>query len=332
MILAAVVDEYVLTALPVGSKTVVKKGLKASPATVRNEMSELEEQGFLEKPHTSAGRVPADRGFRYYVDHLLDRRRLMLEDRRELDRRYRARFVTVEELIARTARALSELSRQVGVAVVAPAETALLSAVSFWEAGPGQVRVILQMMDGSRDERLIKNERGLDAVTLNRLSNLLNKIAPGRSLIGLRRELLRQMEETRAQADLLLARAVELSEQVVTASPTAVFVSGQDHLFDLPEFAEAGRLREMVRTLEEKTVLARLLEQATMTAGLRVIIGMENSMANMRDCAVIASSYGRGEARMGTLGVIGPTRMDYARLIPLVYYTSELISECLRRG
>ena len=331
MTLAAVVEEYVRTAQPVGSKTVARKGMRVSPATVRNEMSALTELGFLEQPHPSAGRIPADCGFRYYVDHLLERQRLEPDDAGRLDVHRRSEWAGVDDLVARTAVLLSELSRQVGVVMIAPGETAALKEVYFREAG-ANIRVSMLYADGSQDERLVKNERGLDGPTLNRLSTLVSKLAPGRTLLGLRRELLRQMEETRAQADLYLARAVELAGQVVAATMPEVVIRGQDHLFDAPEFAETGRIREMVRTLEEKSTLARLLEQATMAGAIRVIIGAENSIADMRHCAIIARGYGRGGLKTGTLAVIGPTRLDYARLIPLVHYTSELVSECLRLG
>ena len=329
MILATVVEEYVQTAQPVGSKSVVKKGVRASSATVRNEMAELCEAGFLEQPHASSGRVPSDLGFRYYVDHLIDRRRLSPDDEDRLDLHRRSDWVGVDDLVSRTAMLLAELSRQVGVVMIAPGETAPLSAVYFRESGAG-IRVLMQLADGSQEERLVRNERGYDAAALNRLSNLLNRLAPGRTLFELRRELLRQMEETKA--DLYLARAVELSEQVVAATMPEMVIRGQDHLFDLPEFAETWRIREMVRALEERSALARLLEQATMAGATRVIIGAENSVAGMKHCAVIARGCGRGGQKSGTLAVIGPTRLDYARLIPLVHHTSELVSECLRLG
>lgn len=328
MILAAVVEEYVRSAQPVGSKTVVRQGVKASSATVRNEMAELEEMGFLEQPHTSAGRVPADLGLRYYVDHLQGGG-LGEDDREQLQNLGRS-FANVSDLIGRTVGLLAELSKQVGVVMVASLETMPLAGMHFREAGPSHIRVILRFADGSQEERLIRNERALDGNGLLRLSNLINKIAPGRTMIGLRRELLRQMEEMRN--DLYLARALELSEQVVNSTLPEVFIRGQDHLFDVPEFLESGRIRDMVRTLEEKSVLARLLEQATIAGATRVIIGAENNLPNMRHCAVIARSWGGESDRMGTLGVIGPKRLDYARIIPLVHYTSELISECLRLG
>jgi len=329
-ILAAVVEENIHTGQPVGSRTVVKKGLKASPATVRNEMAELERLGLLEQPHTSAGRTPTDSGFRYYVDHLVDRS-LSIEDREEVDSLYRTEVMSADELVAETARMLSELSNNVGVVMVVRSEQAPLRSVHFFKHGKDRIRVVLRFQGGGQEEKLIANERRLDPGVLTSLTNYVNSLAHGRSLVGLRRELLRQIEDARAYVDTLLARAAELSERMVGTEGSEVFVRGQANLLDLPEFSEIDKVREVVRALEEKNLLVRLLEQAALAAGTRIFIGSESMVENLQHCSVITSGYGSGDRRAGTLGVIGPVRMDYARLIPLVNYTSELISEYLRR-
>jgi heat-inducible transcriptional repressor len=139
------------------------------------------------------------------------------------------------------------------------------------------------------------------------------------------------MEEARAQAALLLARAVQISGELLKHQQPELLIRGQANLFDLPEFSDLTALRELLRTLEEKSLLVEMLEEMSLVAGLRVIIGGENKLAPMQRCSIIASTYGRGELTAGAVGVIGPTRMDYARLIPLVHYSSGLISECLSR-
>lgn len=324
-------EEYIRSAHPVGSKTVVQRGIKSSPATVRNEMGDLETMGLLEQPHTSSGRLPTNRGLRYYVDHLLDKSRLGQEDQRKLDSLFSMERISARDLISETARFLSELSKQVGVIMIVPAERARLQAVYFREGGPDRIRVIFKFHGGTREERVIKNPEALDKRTLQKLTNLINKFAPGRTLVGLRRELIRQMEETRKKADLLLARAVKLSERLVDAGEPEVIIKGRANLFELPEFSEVKRTKELVRALEEKKLIVEMLEQVSLAAGAKVIIGEENMIGAMKDCSIITSTYGSKDMNMGTLGVIGPTRMDYARLIPVVRYTSELISECLSR-
>ena len=331
MILFSVVEKYISSAQPVGSSTVVKGGIKYSPATVRAEMSGLEELGLLEQPHASAGRIPTDHGFRYYVDHVPERRRISAEDRNKLEALCHREHSSAGELIAETAQYLSNLSRIVGMVMVVLAERSLLRAVHFREQGRNRIRVIFHLQGGIQEELVIQNYWNLDPLSLQRLTNLINKIAPGRTLIGLRRELIRQREEARAQADILLARAVDISEHLVAAEQPEVFIRGQANLFDLPEFSEVSKVREVVRALEEKTLLAQMLEGINLTSGIRVIIGKENRIASMQNCSVIARNYGRGEIAAGTLGVIGPTRMDYARLISLVHFTSGLLSECLNR-
>jgi heat-inducible transcriptional repressor len=216
--------------------------------------------------------------------------------------------------------------------MVVPAERSPLRSVHFLEHGRNKIRAMIQLAGGRQQEVVVANEWRLDAVALSRLNNLVNRIAPGLTLLELRRELIRQREEARAQADVLLARAVEISGRIAAAEEPELFVYGQANLFDHPEFAEVGRIREVLRALDDKSLLIKVLEGVTLATGIRVLIGSENSVRQMKSCSLISSTYGRGEITAGTLGVMGPTRMDYARLIPLVHYASDLISESLSRG
>ncbi len=331
LILAAVVEEHISSGDPVGSMTVVKKGIKASPATVRKEMGELESAGLLKHPYTSAGRLPTETGFRYYVDHLIGKLKPSAQDKHELESLYRARGMSWRELVEETAGMLSDLTRQVGVVMVMRTGQMLLSSVHFRESTPGKIRVVLSFMGGLKEERIIKNEWGLTHGALRKLGNYVNSLAPGKTLTGLRRELIRQREDTRARADVLLYRAAELSERLVDMQRPELLVRGQANLFDTPELLEIDAIREVIRTLEETSLLVKMLESAALTSGTRVVIGGENYIGSLRHCSVVTSTYGRGEESAGALGVIGPTRMDYKRLVPLVHSASELLSECLRR-
>jgi heat-inducible transcriptional repressor len=330
-VLAAVVEAYIEQAAPVGSKTVVKRGLKASSATVRHEMAELEQLGLLEQPHASAGRMPSGRGLRYYVERLLERRRMLDEDKAEVDSFCGREFANVQDTVTHLAALLSAVSHNVGMVMVRPVERAPLKALHFIELGRDRIKIVLQFADGGLEERVIKNQWGLDAVTLGKLTNLVSLIAPGRNLTALRRELIRQMEETRSQARGLLARAAEISDQLLRTQEPELFIHGQANLLDLPEFAGAGPLRDLLRDLEEKKLLGEMLDQLSMMAGLRVIIGSENKIESLQRCSIIASTYGRHDMPVGAVGVIGPTRMNYARLIPLVIYASGRIAERLNR-
>jgi len=331
LILAAVVEEYIRTAAPVGSRTVVKKGLKLSPATARSEMGKLESAGLLEQPHTSAGRKPTDRGFRYYVERLIRGNWPSLGDREEFESLGDSDRGGARDLIAGAAALLSRLSHRVGLVMVMPIERSRLRSVHFVGHGMGRIRAVFHLMGGGREERVIENNWGLDAGSLNKLSNLVNRVAPGLTLVELRRELIGRMEEAKARADQLLARAVELSEELVKDRRPMIYIRGQSNLFDLPEFSEMSTVREMVRTLEEQNLLVEVLEEVSLASGVRVIIGEENKVEPMKRYTVIASAYGRGEMTVGALGVMGPTRMDYARLIPLVHYASDMVSERLSR-
>lgn len=331
-ILTAVVEEYIQSAEPVSSKAVVERGVRASSATVRHEMSDLSAQGFLEQPHPSAGRLPTTQAFRYYVDHREDRFHLELELKERMNSLYQSEEMNLGELIAETARVMSELSRQVGLIMMAPLERVRLRNVHFQAVGSNRIRVVFHLLGGALEERIIPNPWALDPVTLLRLSNLVSQVAPGRTLTELHRELLRQREEAQLQVSLLLARAVEVSEKLVAEEQPEVIVRGQANLFELPEFAERDRLREVIQALEDKSFLVKLIEDAALVSGIRAVIGEEFNRQALKCCAMILGTYGRGEIPAGSLAVFGAARMDYARLIPLVRYTTGLISGLLRRG
>ncbi len=332
MILAAVVSEYVDSGHPVGSRTVVKSGVKKSAATIRNEMVELEEMGLLEQPHTSAGRVPTDFGFRYYVDNLMSPAGVSTSDERELKSVRQSRELDVEELILATASKLAELSRRVGVIMLDRGETDTLSAIHLGDAGRKRIRVVFVFEKGTMEERIIRDEWGLDPSFLERLGNLLNASAKGRTLQGLRRELGRKLEEAKRKADLLLAGALELSGKLVSMGQREVYVRGQANLLDLDDFTEIESIREVMRTLEERRILARLFEESLSASGTRILIGEENEIESLKGCSLISIPYGNDDEPIGSLGLIGPKRTDYARLVPLVRFTGRLISQYLARS
>jgi len=330
-ILTSILEEYIWTAQPVGSARVSKQGVKASPATIRNEMAELEEMGFLEQPYTSAGRVPTHKAFRYYVDLIVDRLYPLEEDKSQLGSIYGEDIIGPEDLISRTAEVLSELSQQIGVIMVIPTERKTLRGLRISKISGKRVQVTFDFISGSKEEKIIDDEWDLDSSSLARLNNMISRLVHGKTLLSLRRELLRQMEDTRAKADRIMANAVQMSARLLEKERPELYIRGQANLFDLPEFSEVSRIKEMIKALEEKAIVVELLEKASIASGSRVIIGEESDVSLLKTCALITSSYGRGEIPAGTLGVIGPMRMDYRRLIPLVRYTSELISDNLSR-
>ncbi len=330
-ILTSILEEYILTAQPVGSTRVSKQGVKSSPATIRNEMAELEQMGFLEQPYTSAGRVPTHKAFRYYVDRTADMLHPLQEDKTRLGSIYYEDVMEPEDLISRTAEILSELSRQIGVIMVIPTERKTLRALRIGKLSGKRIQVTFEFMSGVAEEKVINDEWDLEPSALTRLNNFISRLVHGKTLLTLRRELIRQMEDARAKADRILANAVQMSARLLEKESPEVYIRGQSNLFDLPEFSEVSRLKDMIKALEEKAIVVELLEKAWLASGARVIIGEESDISSLKTCALITSSYGRGEIPAGTLGVIGPIRMNYRRLIPLVRYTSELISDNLSR-
>ena len=326
LILAAVVEEYVSSASPVGSATVVKNGVKTSPATARAEMAELEAMGLLEKPHPSAGRLPTDLGFRYYVDRLMENRLTSYDQENLFAKVFHQDEINTEDMVDKMVLVLSELSHQVGIVMVPESGRSRLKALYFRADGKKHLKIIFEFYGGTIEIKRILNEWELDKSQLDRLSNLINKMSPGLTLVELRRRLNSQLKDARKKADLLFLRAIELSGKILGADGYKVHIKGQANLLDLPEFSDIDKIRGLVRIFEERKLIISMLEQATLVEGTRVIIGEENAVALMHGCSLITKACTEGHYTLGCIGLIGPTRMDYKKLIPLVNYMGSMIS------
>lgn len=328
-ILRHVVEDYIGTAEPVGSRTISKKmGQSLSPATIRNIMADLEEAGFLAQPHTSAGRIPTSAGFRYYVDYLLTRRSLARGDRDQLQRTAEESEFPADETVRQVSRILSDLARQACVVVVTRPGEQKLRGLSLLRAGGGNILFVAVMQGGWVQHRLIGDEPDLSEADLEKISNYLNELAAGLSLSGLRLRILQEMKREKARYDRIMGRALRLSSKAFTdTAAREVYVEGRTNILEQPEFMEdIQKLKTILRAFEEKSMIVRLLDRALDGDVPKVSIGSENPVAGLPDLAVVASGYRQGEATLGSIGLIGPVRMDYSRIIPLVEYTASLLS------
>jgi len=329
-ILEAVIEDYIATAEPVGSRTVTRShGLSLSPATVRNVMSELEEMGFLISPHTSAGRVPTDKAYRLYVNSILEVRQIAPDNQQEIQKRCRLAGKDLGQVLQDTSRLLSTTSSYMGV-VMAPRPAAnVFHQIEFVKLSSRKILAIMVSQNGTVQNRLLETGEEIRPEELVRMANYLNGLLQGLTIAQVRERLLREMQSEKVRYDAMLTRALALSEQTIADDGPELFLEGQANILDQPEFADAVKMREIFRTFEKKSALLDLLDRAMQADGVQIFIGSESKLLRMEGMSLITSTYLTGKDTVGVLGVIGPTRMGYGRVIPIVDYTAKLISRLL---
>ena len=327
-ILHAVVSEYLATGEAVGSQTVTRRyGLEVSAATVRTVMGDLEEAGLLKHAHTSGGRLPTERGLRYYVDMLLRVRSLTTGEKDEIRERLTAGG-DVPDVMQRTSRLLRELSHLTVVVQAPRPESDVVQHLEFVQLREGQLLAVIAATSGQIQNKLVPVDFALTGGDLDRINNYLNELMTGLTLEQARLRLIEEVKSDRATHDELVNRALKLASAAVPAAPASdVLVDGQSNL--LAGKADLERAKLLLRTLEEKDLVVRLLERTLTAPGICVFIGAEANLADLTDVSVVAAPYGPEGRPLGTIGVIGPARMNYSRVIPLVDFTAETIGEAI---
>lgn len=329
-ILEAVIEDYIATAEPVGSRTITRShALSLSPATVRSVMSELEEMGFLVSPHTSSGRIPTDKAYRLYVNSILEVKHIARDNREEIQRRCRLAGKDMGEVLKETSRLLSSTSSYMGV-VMAPRFAAnVFRQMEFVKLSSRRILAILISQNGIVQNRLIQVEEEIHQEDLVRMANYLNELLQGLTIAQVRERLLMEMQSEKVRYDTLMAQALALSEETLGTDDRELFLEGQANILEQPEFADAGRMREIFRAFEKKGLILDLLDRSMKADGVQIFIGAESHLLRMEGMSLITSTYMTGKDTVGVLGVIGPTRMGYGRVIPIVDYTAKLISRLL---
>ena len=330
-IFGTIVEDYTLTGEPVGSRTIAKKSnLCLSPATIRNIMSDLEELGLLFQPHTSAGRIPTEKGLRFYIDYLLNVHDLSDEEQQTIRSRCAGRPVEPVDLFRETSRVLSSSSHYLGVVWAPRLSLVVLQHIEFVKLRKHLVLVILVSTTGLVHNRLIEVEEDFSQSELDHLSDHLSSFLSGFSLHQVRETLLEQMRQEKSAYDRLLEQALKLSEKAFSfPDETDIFIEGRVNILNEPEFANVSRMSDLFRAFEEKATMVRLLDRFISPKGVRIAIGSENEVQEMGECSLVVSTYGCGGEVLGALGVIGPRRMNYSKVIPLVDYTAKLLTEIL---
>lgn len=338
-ILRHLVDAYLSSGEPVGSRTLSQRLPQTlSPASIRNVMADLEALGLLYSPHTSAGRVPTERGLRLFVDGLLEIGELTPAERAAIEARVTGESRGIEDVLTQATMMLSGLSRCAGL-VVAPKQDSALKHVEFVAVAPGKALVVIVTEDGQVENRFIQTPPGLPGSVLAEASNYLNARLRGRTLDSARAEIIAELEGERAELDRLTAKIVAegLATLATTDHPArsedekVLIVRGASHLLDSVEAqADLARVRLLFEDIERKNELIRLLELAAQGDGVKIFIGSENRLFSLSGSSIVAAPYANAQGKVvGVIGVLGPTRLNYARIIPMVDHTAKVVGRLL---
>ena len=326
-LLKTLVERYIADGQPVGSRTLSKaSGLELSPATIRNVMADLEELGLIASPHTSAGRIPTARGYRLFVDTMLTAQPALvgtasLESQLMPDQPQR--------VIASAANLLSSLSSFVGV-VTAPRKPSIFHHIEFLRLGERRVLVIMVAPDGDVQNRVVFTAQDLSQHELAEASNRLNAHYAGLTLEAVRERLKSEVDNLRTEIATLMSAAVQVGSEAVADGEARMVVSGERNLLTVQDFnQDMGSLRRMFDLFEQKTQLMRLLDVSSRAEGVRIYIGGESQVVPFEELSVVSAPYEVNGQVVGTLGVIGPTRMAYDRMIQIVDITSRMVSQAL---
>jgi heat-inducible transcriptional repressor len=330
-ILFAVVTEYIASGKPVGSRRIAKRyAIKLSPATIRNVLADLEEAELLHQPHTSAGRVPTDAGFRCFVDAMATAGEISAAHREALIQRLRD-LEPGADAVRETGQLLSRLTGTATIIAQPPVTESTLEQLRFMPLSSGRTLAVLVTRSGGVENRVVVTELDIEDAALERVNNYLRELVQGRTLSAVRDVLALRLATEQGQYEVLRKQAQRMVEATVQGEmeETQVVIEGQGALFDRPEFGDAEKIRGYLSAFEEKEKLLELLEQTLMADGVQVFIGSEAALQEIRDISVISSPYRRDGSSVGSFGIVGPTRMDYRKYVPLVGFAANLLSDVL---
>jgi heat-inducible transcriptional repressor len=328
-ILKAIVQDYIATALPVGSRAIVRRhGLKMSAATVRNVMADLADLGLITQPHASAGRVPTDLGYRFYVDCLLTTQEPTPQERELIGGQPEEASLTA--LLTGSSRILSGLTQHVGMVTAPFLGDPVLKYIEFVPLGGRRILAILVSRSNDVQNRVFRLDQDLSERELQKVSRYLNDKLQGLTLREIHDHAARELRSTQDIYYRLLMEAVRQDDLSSNDAAKLLFVEGSSSMLELPEFEDIDRARELLRALEERRTLLTVLDVVMEAEGVQVFIGAETELGGKLDCSVVAVNYGVEGHALGAIGVIGPRRMDYSRIIPLVHYTSQVVERKLR--
>ena len=329
ILLKALVERYIEEGQPVGSRTLAKHaGLNLSPASIRNVMADLEEGGFIASPHTSAGRIPTNKGYRLFVDSLLTVRPLATPELSQMEAKLAPD--DPQRLVASASRLLSELTQFAGVVVAPKRRSMVFRQIEFLKLSDKRILLILVTAEGEVQNRVLLTDRAYDESQLTQAANFFNRNYGGMSFEEIRPRLIQELARLQSDISNLMQAAVQAGSEAMGKGDTDYVLTGEVNLLRTPDLsANMDRLRELFNLFERRTDLLQLLDVSHQSNGVQLFIGAESGVSPLDECSVIAAPYEVDGQVVGTLGVIGPTRMAYERVIPIVDITARLLSNAL---
>lgn len=328
-VLREIIVQHVATGEAISSRTLAKCGrFQLSPASLRNVMADLEDAGYLQQPHTSAGRVPTDRGYRFFINHLMHSKALSLQERHVIDDQV-SHADEIDEMLHLASRVLSSLSDQVGVVFMPTLLQFTIRSMDFVGVAENKIMCVIVGQNGVVVNKVIETRQPFTRDELARISRYITEEFSGMTLDMIRRRLIRMTEQERAQHDEMLRKTISLGIEAVndvTPLEHELYVEGTASILTKPEFSDAAAFRKTFLALQEKEKLVDILNSCLSEDGLQILIGSESDFTQVHNFSIVARRYGTHSAPLGMVGIIGPMRMEYARMAPLVDYLGRALS------
>lgn len=332
-ILQAVIQDYIETAEPVGSRTIARKHqLGLSSATIRNEMADLEEMGYLSQPHTSAGRVPSDKGYRFYVDQLMEVRQLTEEEIQNIRRAMEERISELSQLVKLASNVMSRFTRYTSIALTPQMKKSTVKAVQVVPIDPGKALVVVVTNAGVVKNSLVKIVNTISPDSLIRISNFLNEKLSGLTIEEINNLITKEVESEIGIGKNVIEPILDgVANCIHQVDSSEVYLEGTTNIFNFPEFSDVNRAKEFLDILDKKDILLKLLNCTNNSNSINIQIGAENQVDKIRDCSLITATYSMGNVVIGSIGIIGPTRMEYERVISSMNFIRKNINQEIKK-
>ena len=331
LILSAIVDKYVQDGTPVGSKSLsLTDSIDLSPATIRHVMSDLEELGFIVSPHTSSGRIPTPKGYRFFIDSLLKLQPVEQNEIQTIKARVELSKNSGRELAKSVSSTLSAITKLAGIVTIPKQSVTRLKEIDFIPLSDKKILAIIVTNEAEVENRILEMNRIYSREELNRAANYLNTNFRGRSLVYIKKQLIEELRTTKESVTAMMTDLINIADQVLDIKTSEEYiVAGQRRLMDFQELSDVAELRKLFDAFREKHELLALLDKSMATTGIQIFIGEESGYQMFDNCTVITSPYTTEDGAIGVLGVIGPTRISYQKVIPIVDVTAKLLNQPL---
>lgn len=333
-ILRELITHYCWTGEPVGSRTLSRRGqMGLSPATIRNVLADLEDLGYIIQPHTSAGRVPTDKGYRFYVNYLMRNQALNSAQKEMIESQMQKTAGSLQDVLLLTTGLLSTLSHNIALAVTPNLDKLYLDNIDFVPITKTRILAILITRGGSVSNKVVELDDPIEAAELVRIANYIKSEFSGQTLPSIRTRILERMRQEQTQFDKLLKNAMLVGQKMLelAVSPEELLVNGASQIINYPEFYDARKTKDLLEALEEKSRIVRLLTQCIEGEGIHILIGSESMNPDLRGLSLVSSPYKYQDQSIGTLGILGPTRMEYGKIVPLVDHIAKVVSSILSK-